>query len=148
MSATLSCTRRLAFDAAHRVVGHENKCKHLHGHRYTVEARFSALSGLDGLGRVVDFGVIKTQLGAWLDEHWDHTTILWVDDKALGSAIAAETGQTIFYLPANPTAENMAAYLLEVVCPMLFANSDLRCEHIRLHETPNCYADAIPIPGM
>ena len=35
----ITCTRRIEFDAAHRVMGHEGKCKHLHGHRYALEAR-------------------------------------------------------------------------------------------------------------
>ncbi len=131
------CTRRLEFDAAHRVLEHESKCKNLHGHRYVVEASFTAKE-LDRIGRVVDFGVIKERLGNWIDSNWDHTTILFDKDQALGKAINGVTGQTIFYLPNNPTAENMAAYLLEKVCPQLFADYELKCISIRMHETPNC----------
>ena len=140
---TLTCTRKLAFDAAHRVMQHASKCKYLHGHRYTVEATFVAKSGQDALGRVIDFGVIKKRLGEWLDSKWDHTTILHEQDKALGDVVAAQTGQEVFYLPSNPTAENMAHYLLKVVCPALFEDTDVSCTHIRLWETPNCYADAM-----
>jgi 6-pyruvoyltetrahydropterin/6-carboxytetrahydropterin synthase len=134
---TITCTRRLEFDAAHRVMEHESKCKHLHGHRYVVEATFAA-SKLDPLGRVVDFGVIKERLGAWIDEHWDHATILHERDRPLGEAIASHTHQQIFYLKNNPTAENMAAYLLEEICPTLFADCGVRCTQVALHETPNC----------
>lgn len=137
----LTCTRRIEFDAAHRVMKHESKCKHLHGHRYAIEATFAA-SALDALGRVIDFGVIKELLGGWIDEHWDHATILHEKDKPVGDAIAAQTGQEIFYLPSNPTVENMVDYLLRTVCPALFAAKNIECVHIRLYETPNCYADA------
>jgi 6-pyruvoyltetrahydropterin/6-carboxytetrahydropterin synthase len=136
---TTTCTRRIEFDAAHRVMEHESKCRHLHGHRYAVEATFAA-KDLDKLGRVIDFGAIKETLGAWIDAHWDHATILSEKDRALGEAIAAKTGQIIFYLPANPTAENMAEYLLKEICPKLFEG--VRCTRIRLYETPNCFADA------
>jgi 6-pyruvoyltetrahydropterin/6-carboxytetrahydropterin synthase len=139
----ISCTRRIEFDAAHRVMEHESKCKHLHGHRYAIEATFTA-PDLDRLGRVVDFGIIKEKLGAWVDKNWDHATILYDKDTPLGEGIAAKTGQTIFYLPANPTAENMAEYLLTQVCGQLFKGMDITCTRIRLYETPNCYADAIP----
>lgn len=142
MKNTITCTRRIEFDAAHRVMLHESKCKHLHGHRYALEATFFAPK-LDTLGRVVDFGVIKEKLGGWIDEHWDHATILCAEDKELGDAIAKRTGQKIFYLPANPTAENMALYVLREVCPTLFGNHDIGCSRIRLWETPNCYVDAI-----
>ena len=137
----ITCTRRIEFDAAHRVMEHESKCKHLHGHRYAVEATFAA-NALDRQGRVIDFGLVRDLLGSWVDAHWDHATILCERDKPLGDAIAAKTGQVIFYLAQNPTAENMAEYLLKVVCPKLFADKDARCTLIRLYETPNCYADA------
>jgi 6-pyruvoyltetrahydropterin/6-carboxytetrahydropterin synthase len=139
---TITCTRRIEFDAAHRVMDHESKCKHLHGHRYAVEATFAARD-LDTLGRVIDFGQVREKLGAWIDAHWDHAAILNEKDRGLGEAIAAKTRQTIFYLPANPTAENMAQYLVSEVCPKLFGDSGARCTRIRLYETPNCYADAV-----
>jgi 6-pyruvoyltetrahydropterin/6-carboxytetrahydropterin synthase len=137
---TLSCTRRIEFDAAHRLRDHEGKCKHLHGHRYVIEASFSS-EGLDSVGRVVDFGVIRERLGNWVDEHWDHNVILWEKDKALGDSIHAETKQAIFYLPSNPSAENMALYLHTVVCPMLFDELGITCTNLRLYETPNCFVD-------
>ncbi len=140
MSET-TCTRRIEFDAAHRVMLHESKCKHLHGHRYALEATFIAPK-LDKLGRVVDFGVIKEKLGGWVMEHWDHATILFEKDKALGTSIAAHTKQKIFYLPANPTAENMAEYMVKKICPKLFKGMNIKCVRVRLYETPNCYVDA------
>ncbi len=137
----LTCTRRIEFDAAHRVMLHESKCKHLHGHRYALEATFAA-EALDPLGRVVDFGVIRERLGAWIDDHWDHATILHEKDRELGDAIASRTGQKIFYLGGNPTAENMANYIFKDICPGLFKDHAIRCTRIRLWETPNCYVDA------
>jgi len=136
---TITCTRRIEFDAAHRVMEHESKCKHLHGHRYALEATFVA-KDLDNLGRVIDFGAVKETLGNWIDAHWDHATILHEKDKALGEAISAQTGQVIFYLPYNPTAENMARYLFEHICPELFKGASVSCSYIRLFETPNCSA--------
>lgn len=136
----IHCGRRIEFDAAHRVLQHEGKCKHLHGHRYALEATFAA-NGLDALGRVVDFSVIKEKLGGWIMDNWDHATILFDKDKALGSEIEKHTGQKIFYLDRNPTAENMAEYIFRDICPGLFENVGIKCVHIRLYETPNCFVD-------
>lgn len=138
--ASITCTRRIEFDAAHRVMEHESKCKHLHGHRYALEVSFAA-PDLDKLGRVVDFGVIKEKLGAWIDTHWDHATILYDKDKPLGEAIAQKTGQTVFYLANNPTAEHMAEYILREICPKLFKGLGIECTRVRLYETPNCYVE-------
>lgn len=136
----ITCTRKIEFDAAHRILNHESKCKMLHGHRYVIEAQFAAVQ-LDTLGRVIDFGVIKDVLGAWINDNFDHNTILSTQDKILGDKIASETGQTIFYLDKTPTAENIALFLFEEICPKLFAGKDVKCTALRLYETPNCYAD-------
>ncbi len=142
MPPRIYCTRTLAFDAAHRVVEHESKCKFLHGHRYQVEARFAA-PALDPLGRVIDFGVIRERLGGWIEEHWDHNVILWERDRTLGDSLDAQTGQTTYYLPYNPTAENIALYLLETICPALFADEAVACVSVIVRETPNCSAEAL-----
>ncbi len=135
----ITCTRRIEFDAAHRVMKHNSKCKMLHGHRYALEATFSA-DHLDELGMVIDFGIIKDILGDWVDNNWDHNTILNSKDMALGEQITQVTGQKIYYLNCNPTAEEMASYLLKEICPKLFAKYKITCTQIKLFETPNCYA--------
>lgn len=133
-------TRRLEFDAAHRILNHESKCKMLHGHRYVLEAGFVA-EKLDELGRVIDFGVVKELLGKWIDENFDHNTILCKKDKNLGDEIAKNTGQKIYYLDENPTAENIALHLLNEICPKIFSGKKVKCVTIRLYETPNCSVD-------
>ncbi len=136
----ITCTRRIEFDSAHRILNHESKCKFLHGHRYSLEASFVA-NKLDNLGRVIDFGIIRDLLGSWVDEHLDHNTILCRRDENLGEKITAETGQKIYYLEENPTAENIAKHILEEICPKLFAEKNVKCVAIKLYETPNCSVD-------
>lgn len=135
-----SCIRKIEFDAAHRVMKHESKCKMLHGHRYVLEAKFEA-SKLDDLGRVIDFGVIKEILGKWVDDNLDHNTILFEKDRELGDKITAITNQKIYYMKSNPTAENIAKHILDDICPVLFKDSDVKCVGIKLYETPNCYVE-------
>ena len=71
----ITATRYHDISCGHRVSGHESKCQFLHGHNYrfhfTVEG-----SKLDALGRVMDFGVIKSILCEWLEENWDHKFLL------------------------------------------------------------------------
>ncbi len=135
----VQCTQVLSFDSAHRIVGHKGDCKMLHGHRYTAELTFEA-EKLDNVGMVVDFSVIKKKFRNWLNENWDHNTVLSIKDKELGEKIANVTGQKICYINANPTVESMAYYLLHNVCPLIFQNDRVKCVKIKLYETPNCYA--------
>lgn len=135
---TIVCARRIEFDAAHRIINHESKCKMLHGHRYALEASFQA-NHLDNLGRVIDFGKVREVLGAWIDEQFDHNTILSKEDKELGEKISSTTNQQIYYMDSNPTAENIAQHLLKDICPKLFDDLGVKCVEIKLYETPNCY---------
>ena len=136
----ITCTRRIVFDAGHRICGHENLCKYLHGHRYVIEATFLAKE-IDSLGRVIDFGVVKKILGKWVDENLDHTLILWKEDKELADSISKITQQTIYFLDKNPSAENIAIHLLHDVCPKLFTNGDVKCIKIKLHESENNFVE-------
>lgn len=78
----ITICKRIEWDAAHRVLRHESKCATLHGHRYAAEIACSA-DALDDLGRVIDFGVIKEVVGKWIDDNWDHNTLLNRDDLEL-----------------------------------------------------------------
>lgn len=136
----IECTRRIEFDAGHRVIGHKNKCKYLHGHRYSLEIT-ATHSALDEMGMVVDFGLLKTIMKGWVDDHLDHNVILSRADKSLGDYISKYTGQFVYYINSNPTAENIALHLLEDVIPLLFEKSLFLISRIRLYETPNCYVE-------
>jgi len=138
----ITCTRRIQFCAGHRVMGHENKCAHLHGHNYV--AFFEAEGDLDNIGRVIDFSVLKERIGGWIDEYWDHGFILFRDDydlyKLLNQFQAPQ--QKMYLLPVNPTAENMAEYLLDEVCPAVLKDTGVKVTKVTLWETENCKATA------
>jgi len=137
----ISCTRRLHFCSGHRVVGHENKCANVHGHNYVVF--IEAEAELDGIGRVIDFSVLKEKIGGWLDEFWDHTFIAYdAEDPELLRAIQKINNKLVYRLPANPTAENMAQYLLTVVCPLVLEGTGVTVTTIEIWETENCKATA------
>jgi 6-pyruvoyltetrahydropterin/6-carboxytetrahydropterin synthase len=104
--------------------------------------RYDTDTRLDELGRVIDFSVLKDAIGGWIDEHWDHGFIIWDEDNELGDALETIPDQKLFRLDYNPTAENMAYYLLTVVCPHVLRETGVRVVKVRLWETENCYAEA------
>ena len=137
----ITCTRQVHFCAGHRVYGHENKCAHLHGHNYTVQ--IEAHGKLDGIGRVIDFSVLKEKIGGWIDRMWDHGFLLWNQDHEALDVMRGMKHQRVYPMRLNPTAENIAAFLLEVVCPDELAGTGVIVKKITVWETPNCYATAI-----
>jgi len=133
--------RRFQFCAGHRVYKHEGKCAGIHGHNYVVQF-YTAADQLDELGRVIDFGVLKEKLGGWLEEHWDHAFICYEKDEQMQRLLASIPNQRIFISPVNPTAENLARYLLDVVGPQQLAGTGVQLTRVVLWETENCRAEA------
>lgn len=139
----ITCTRRIEWDAMHRIPLHESKCRAFHGHRYAAEIT-CAIPALDALGRVVDFGVVKERVGGWVDRHWDHTAVLMRGDPDPAAAVLAEAnarlGRPVYWLDAHPTAENIVAELARVAQELL-ADTGVTVVSIRLWETPNGSAE-------
>lgn len=137
----ISCTRTFSIDCGHRVFKHESKCSHLHGHTYRIETHARALNAqLDGIGRVIDFSVLKERIGGWLDREWDHGFLVNIEDTAVLNALVALNTKK-YTLPFNPTAENIARYLLEK-SEWLLADTGVEVFKVVVHETPNCFAEA------
>ena len=134
----IECTRRIQFCSGHRVLNHESKCSNMHGHNYV--AMFHAVTEeLDSVGRVIDFSVLKEKLGGWIDEHWDHTFIVNQDDKEVLQALESVSRKKPYFIAEwNPTAENMAEYLLKVICPQVLSGTGVQVRRIQLWETENC----------
>ena len=137
----LTVMRRVRFCAGHRLLGHEGKCAALHGHNYTAEFHVTA-DRLDAVGRVIDFAELKVRLKGWIDEHWDHGFVLWEQDEAAIRAVRSVDPHKVFLLAENPTAENLAKYLLERVCPDRLSPLGVLCTRVLLWETDEAYAEA------
>lgn len=137
----ITCTRRIQFCAGHRVMGHENKCAHPHGHNYVAlfEARAQEL---DGIGRVIDFSVLKEKIGGWIDENWDHGVIMFERDVEMMAAMCSIKDSKVYHMPWNPTAENMAHFLLKIICPMVLSETGVEVITVTIWETENCFAEA------
>lgn len=153
----IAIMREFEFDAAHRLINHEGKCKYLHGHRYKAQVSILPNDGkLDSLGRVIDFGVVKQQIGDWIDLYWDHNLILNKDDPLL-TVVCKPTQanlqskmqrevfgqQSIYRMDNNPSAENMAKELYEKTYELL--PEGVKIIEVKLWETPKCYAVYQPL---
>ena len=141
---TTTCTRRIQFCAGHRLANHESKCANLHGHNYVAFFHATAPE-LDDIGRVIDFSALKDRIGGWIEENWDHGFIYCAGDEATVAALdavaAAGISQKRYPLNDNPTAENLAQYLLEEVCPLVLKGTGVQVVRLTLWETENCFAE-------
>ena len=150
--------------AGHRVVGHESKCRHLHGHNYKFHFKVAPKAELDSVGRVIDFSVVKTTLCQWLEDNWDHKFLHWERDNlinglcnliqdnkadcrhALSEFYDNPEDESSFFgslvaLPFNPTAENLAAYMVEVIGPQLLDEHGVQLVECTIEETSKCHVN-------
>ncbi|ARB11179.1 putative queuosine biosynthesis protein QueD [Pseudomonas phage JG054] len=121
----------------HRVYQHESKCAHLHGHNYRVHFTCEA-EELDNIGRVIDFSDMKSRLCMWLEDNWDHKTLIWENDP--WAKVLPEIDPTIVIVPFNPTAENIAQHLVEVIGPQQLEGTGIKLVHCDVEETRKCSA--------
>ena len=141
-------TRRLEFDAGHRIPSHNSKCRHLHGHRYAIEITLSGdiitEAGAAEQGMVMDYSEVKRIASAELVEKWDHAFLVYSNDLKLLQFLESLENHKTVVLDAPPTAENLALIAfqtLDAAYQDIYGNH-LRLEQVRLFETPNCWADA------
>jgi 6-pyruvoyltetrahydropterin/6-carboxytetrahydropterin synthase len=141
-------TRRLEFDAGHRIPDHRSLCRHLHGHRYAIEVTVSGdITRMDGdprNGMVVDFSEIKTLIKQLIVDRWDHAFLAYQGDTAIIAFLDTLPDHRTVVLDVVPTAENLAQKAFELLdAPVgVLANKSLTLENVRIYETPNCWADA------
>lgn len=131
----------------HRVVGHESKCRHLHGHNYRVTFEVMATS-LDSVGRVLDFSVIKARLCEWLEQNWDHKMLIWEKDPMVEKLLMLDPSG-VCVVPFNPTAENMAEYLVKGVGPSELFDLPVNLISVQIDETRKCSVRyTLPMEGL
>ena len=145
---TIAVTRRLEFDAGHRLPNHKSQCRNIHGHRYALEITLSAEviheEGAADDGMVMDFGDIKRIANEKLVDLWDHAFLVYCGDKVMVDFLAAIPGHKTVVLEVVPTAENLVQVAYDTLKDAYhdrFGHT-LTLQHVRLYETPNCWADA------
>ncbi|MEI6558340.1 MAG: 6-carboxytetrahydropterin synthase [Rhodospirillaceae bacterium] len=149
-----SVTREIGIDAGHRIMTHGSKCRHLHGHRYQIEATAEARHLHDQgvqTGMVIDFSFLKDEMLAEIDSPCDHGFIACCDDtdllalfapadaepdiwltalrheaRALGyaSPVRCRLDTKLYVIPGQPTAETLARHWFERLAPRVTARSD------------------------
>lgn len=89
-------TKRMEIAGCHRLnLSYESKCENLHGHNWIVTV-FCKAENLNSDGMVVDFKHVKNKIHGFLDH-----------------------GNFNELLPFNPTAENIAKWIVEQI-PMCY----------------------------
>jgi 6-pyruvoyltetrahydropterin/6-carboxytetrahydropterin synthase len=110
------------FSSAHQLRGYRGKCENLHGHNYKIEI-YARGRELDNIGLLVDFGELKTAADEVV-QYLDHRNINELPP---------------FDVELNPSAENLARYILERVAARV-GDERVQIYKVRCFETPTSIA--------
>ncbi|RKP49558.1 6-carboxytetrahydropterin synthase QueD [Trinickia fusca] len=145
----MTITRKLEFDAGHRIPDHRSQCRNLHGHRYVLEITLQGdiveTEGASDCGMVMDFADVKALAMEHLVSRWDHAFLVYSGDARVREFLESMPGHKTVVLDRVPTVENLAAIAFDTLAHVYDAHYgvNLRLHHVRLYETPNCWADVV-----
>ena len=143
----ITITRKLEFDAGHRIPDHKSQCRNLHGHRYTLEITLVGEvieeEGSSDNGMIMDFFDVKALAKTHLVDVWDHAFLVYAKDTAVRSFLATIPDHKTVVIDKIPTVENLARTAFDTLRTVYNDRygTGLRLHKLVLHETPNCWAE-------
>jgi len=133
------------FPCTHRQWRAESHCRFVHGYSREFHFEFAA-SELTKEGWVVDFGGLKA-VKRWLEETFDHTFLIAVDDPELESFKALDKkGLIQLRVLPNPGMEGSAHYVYEEASRILVSLYGKRAWITRVEVKENDKNSAIYLP--
>ena len=104
-------TKKFKFEMAHALHGYDGLCKNIHGHSYklfvTVKGKIKNEKGNAKDGMVLDFDVLKSIVKPEIINKYDHSLVL--NANSPHSEIDLSAFEKVFFLPYQPTSENLVA---------------------------------------
>jgi 6-pyruvoyltetrahydropterin/6-carboxytetrahydropterin synthase len=143
----LTITRKLEFDAGHRIPDHKSQCRNLHGHRYTLEITLIGAvideEGSSDNGMIMDFSDVKALAKQHLVDVWDHAFLAYEKDSIVREFLDSIPGHKTVIIDSIPTVENLAQTAFNILKAAYRDRygTGLRLHKLVLHETPNCWAE-------
>jgi len=140
MTGNPTITKVITMDCGHRLSDYNGKCRRIHGHTYKLEVTIRGK--LNEQGMVVDFNQLKEILVQKVENKFDHKLILKIDDtlNQTISKVIPQDEDWICWVDYNPTAENMAADVFEILKAEL-KRRNLKLEKVVIWETPSSFAE-------
>ncbi|WP_019141050.1 6-carboxytetrahydropterin synthase QueD [Noviherbaspirillum massiliense] len=143
----LTITRKLEFDAGHRIPDHKSQCRNLHGHRYalhiTLAGQVLDQDGRSDNGMIMDFSDVKALAKAHLVDVWDHAFLVYEKDAAVREFLESLPDHKTVVLNRVPTVENLVRVAFDILKDVYRRRygREMRLIRLVLYETPNCWAE-------
>ena len=134
-------TKEFKFEVAHALHGYDGLCKNIHGHSYKLwvtirgEVRNEKGHQKDGMG--MDFDVLNSIVKPAIINKYDHSLVL--NAKSPHADIDLSAFEKVFYLPYQPTSENIVMDIAEFIKSKL--PNGIELYKVVLSETATSFAE-------
>lgn len=130
-------TKEIYFCYGHRLMHHQGKCKHLHGHSVKAAISIQA-SELNDNSMVCDFSEVKSCVEKYVNDVLDHNFLLHKNDPLI--PVLIQQKERFLAIDEHPTAEVLSKMIYQHVKKQGF-----QVEQVVLWETASasaCYREA------
>ena len=134
-------TKEFKFEMAHALYGYDGLCKNIHGHSYrmwvTVKGNVLQKNKHAKNGMVIDFGELKKIIKDCVVDRYDHSFVLNKNTPHYNIDFSAF--EKVYFLPYQPTSENLVADFAKVIMKKIPENITLH--KVVLSETATSFAE-------
>ena len=134
-------TKQFKMEMAHALHGYDGLCKNIHGHSYrlwvTLRGPILEDHGHKKDGMVLDFGLLKRLVKPNIIDKYDHSLVLNANSPHANIDLSAF--EKVYFLPYQPTSENLVNDFVSIIKNQLPANVELY--KVVLSETANSFAE-------
>lgn len=143
-------TKRFHFEMAHTLYEYDGLCRNIHGHSYNLEVtligepRKEPNHPKDGM--VMDFSDLKKIVNTEIVDRFDHALMVNRLIPETQLELLKKTTNRIIIVDFQPTSENIAAFIAEILQQHL--PTDVTLFSIRLFETVTSFAEWFAIDNQ
>ena len=134
-------TKEFKFEMAHALFGYDGLCKNIHGHSYrlwvTIKGNILKEANHTKDGMVLDFSILKQIVKPELINKYDHSLVLNANSPHVDIDFSAF--EKVFFLPYQPTSENLVSDFARVIKDKL--PNGISLEKVILSETASSFAE-------
>ena len=130
----ISLTKKIEFEAAHRLSNYQGSCSGIHGHTYKLSATFRGPINPD-TDMILDFKTLKSILQLSVLDPLDHALIL-KENPENRRIFSAYTGKTT-WMESEPTSEKMIEWVAIRITALL--PSTIELIELQLYETSRSF---------
>ena len=132
-------TKEFKFEMAHALFGYDGLCKNIHGHSYrlwvTIKGNILKEANHTKDGMVLDFSILKQIVKPELINKYDHSLVLNANSPHVDIDFSAF--EKVFFLPYQPTSENLVSDFARVIKDKL--PNGISLEKVILSETATSF---------